>query len=135
MKKVVAIVTFPDTDRFSASHGKEYNFVTDVEGLEKDNKVVVDTVNGLKIATFVRYDDLGFGETGVKTPSRWLISKVDLEAHTKRVEATAKIEKLKVMMETERKKAQELEIYEILAKQNPAMAALLEQFKELQGVL
>jgi len=134
MKKV-AIVTFPDTDRFANSFGKEYNFVTEVEGLEKGDTVVVDTTHGLRICQFVRYDSLGFGETGVKTPTRWLVQKVDLEAHTKRIEAAAKIEKLKVMMETERKKAQELEIYEILAKQNPAMAALLEQFKELQGVL
>jgi hypothetical protein len=134
MKKV-AVVTFPDTDRLSSSFGKEYNFVTEVEGLEKGNIVVVDTINGLRICQFVRYDDLGFGNTGVKIPSRWLIQKIDLEAHTKRVEAAAKIEKIKVMMEIERKKAQELEIYEILAKQNPAMAELLEQFKQLQEVL
>jgi hypothetical protein len=39
------------------------------------------------------------------------------------------------MMETERRKAQELEIYEILAKENPALATLLEEFKQLQEVL
>jgi hypothetical protein len=134
MKKV-AVVTFPDTDRFSSSFGKEYNFVTDIEELKKGDTLVADTINGLKIVNFVKYDDLGFGETGVKTPSRWVIQKIDIEAHNKRQEAAAKIQKLKTMMEAERKKAQELEIYEILAKQNPAMAALLEEFKTLSEVL
>ena len=134
MKKV-AVVTFPDTDRFSSSFGKEYNFVTDLADLQKGEKVVVDTANGLKVVDFVRYDDLGFGETGVKTPSRWVIQKIDIEAHNKRIEAAAKIEKLKVMMEAERKKAQELEIYAILAKTNPALATMLEEYKTLQEVL
>jgi hypothetical protein len=134
MKKV-AVVTFPDTAHLSASFNKQYNFVTEVDELQQGDVVVVDTINGLRIANFVRYDDLGFGETGKKTPNRWLIQKVDLEAHNTRVEAATKIEKLKVMMEAERKKAQELEIYEILAKENPAMKTLLEEFKQLQELV
>lgn len=135
MSKKVAVVTFPNTDRFASSYNKKYNFVTDIENLEKGDKVVVDTVNGLGIAEFVSYDDLGFGNSGAKTPTRWVIQKVDLDAYTKRIEALERVRKLKTLMEAERKKAQELEIYEILAKQNPALADLVKEYKELTEVL
>lgn len=135
MSKKVAVVKFPNTDRYSSSYNKKYNFLTTVDNLQAGDTVVVDTVNGLQIANFVKYDDLGLGNTGVKTPHRWLIQKVELDEHNRRIEAVAKLEKLKVMMEVERKKAQELEIYEILAKQNPDMAVLLDEFKQLQEVL
>jgi hypothetical protein len=134
MKKV-AIVTFPDTESMSPSFGKKYNFVTDIKDLQKGDKVVAETVNGLKIVDFVEYTDPGFGDNGIKLPSRWIIQKIDMETHKKRQEAANRLAKLKAMMETERRKAQELEIYEILAKENPALATLLEEFKQLQEVL
>lgn len=135
MSKKVVIVTFPNTDRYSSSFGKKYNFLTDVENLQTGDKLIVDTVNGLQIADFVKYNELGFGETGVKTPVKWVIQKIDLDAHKKRVEAAIKAEKIKQMMEKKRKAAQEIEIYAILAKADPEMAQLLEEFKQLQEVL
>lgn len=132
MKKQVAKVMFE-----TAYHQplKTYNFLTDISDLEKGDTVVVDTVNGLTIAKFDSYDDLGFGETGVKTPSKWVIQKVDIKAHNERLAAAERVKKLKTMLETERKKAAELEIYEILAKSNPEMASLLNEYKQLQEVL
>ncbi len=133
--KKVAVATFPNQSQYASSYGKEYNFVTDLEGLVKGDKIVVDTVNGIQIAEFIKYDSLGFGEEGKKMPVKWVVQKIDLEGHNQRVEAAAKVQKLKAMMEAKRKKAQELEIYEILAKNDPDMAKLVEEFKSLQEVL
>lgn len=135
MTKKVAVVKFPYTDRFSGSYGKNYNFLTDIEDLKMGDKVVVDTVNGLQVADFIKYDEYGFGEVGKKRPTKWVIQLIDLEKHKIRVEAALEAERLKRLLEEERKKAQELEIYEILAKTNPQIAEYLEKLKKLQEVL
>ena len=135
MKKFVGVVTFPDTKIHSSAYGKKYNFLTDIQGLKVGDKLVVDTQNGITIAEFVAYDALGFGETGVKAPTKWIIQKVDMEAHEARVKAAKDLEKLKVQMEARRKQAEEISIYRILAKEDPEMAKLLEEYEKAQEVL
>ena len=129
MKKV-AKVFFPDN-----YYNKKYNFITDIEGLEQDDVVVVDTRNGLALATFFEYDELGFGETGAKKPTKWIIQKVDLEKHLARVEAAEKAEELKRAMEEKRKQTQELEVYRILAEKDPEMKKMIEEFEKLQELI
>lgn len=135
MTKKIAVVIFPNTDRYSSSFGKRYNFVTDIEDLNQGDTVVVDTVNGLGIAQFEKYDELGFGETGKKQPTKWIVQKVDLDAHDKRIEAALKLKKLEAMMEKKRKEAEKIQIYSILAKEDPEMAKLLEEYKKAAEVL
>jgi hypothetical protein len=135
MKKVAVIKFINPLIQGSYINPKNYNFLTDIEDLQPGDIVVVDTVNGLQVAEFVKYNELGLGETGVKTPTKWVVQKIDLSAHEARIEAAERAAKLKVMMEERRKKTQELEIYEILAKADPEMAKLLEEFKKLQEVL
>lgn len=135
MKKFVGVVTFPDTKVHSSAYGKKYNFLTDIQGLKVGDKLVVDTQNGVTIAEFVAYDALGFGETGVKTPTKWIIQKIDMEAHEVRIKAAKDLEKLKVQMEARRKQAEEISIYRILAKEDPEMAKLLTEYEKAQEVL
>ena len=132
MTKLVAKVVFENSSY--NSYVKEYNFQTDIPELEEGTNLVVETTNGLQIAKFVGYAELGFGTEvdSKKYPSRWVIQKVDLDAHNTRVEKAERAKKLKILLEVERKKAAELEIYEILAKQNPAMAELLNEYKTIQ---
>lgn len=132
MKKTVARITFPGTT-YSAE--KKYNFQTSILDLEHGDKVVVDTVNGLVIAEFDSYDDLGFGETGIKVPSKWVVQKIDVTAHNTRVEAQIKLEKIKAMMEARRKKSEEITVYKILAQQDPEMQKLLDEYNLANGVL
>jgi len=132
MKKTVARITFPGTT-YSAE--KKYNFQTSILDLEKGDKVVVDTVNGLVIAEFDSYDELGFGESGVKVPSKWVVQKIDVTAHNTRVEAAAKVIKIKAMMEARRKKSEEITVYAILAQEDPEMKALLDEYNLVNGEL
>jgi hypothetical protein len=126
MKKV-GVVNFEGNYSY-----KEYNFITNIEGLEKGDEVVVDTQKGLAVAQFIRYNPDGFGETGVKLPAKWIIQKIDLKAHNERIEKEKELKKLKTQMEKVRKEAQELEIYSILAEKNPAMKEMLDKFVKLQ---
>lgn len=136
MKKLVAKVKFIQdvNTNYDSFREKEYNFQTDIEDLVLGDSLVVETVNGLRIAKFTGYIDLGFGINleSVTYPSKWVIQKIDLSTHNKRKENAERVEKLKIMLENERKKAAELEIYEILAKTNPEMKTLLEEYKTLK---
>ncbi|HLO11520.1 MAG TPA: hypothetical protein VK190_04625 [Pseudoneobacillus sp.] len=138
MTKFVVTVKFPySTNGYSAPSNKTYNFLTDTDKLVTGEKVVVDTVNGLTIAEVVGYSpsDQEFGETFGNKLAKWVIQKIDLTAHEERLANAKRIEELKKKMEIRRKKAAELEIYEILAKADPEMALLLKEFKNLQEVL
>lgn len=134
MKKTVALITFPLT---SGTFGtpKKYNFQTSILDMVKGDKVVVDTVNGLVIAEFDSYDELGFGETGAKVPSKWVVQKIDVTAHNARVEAAAKAIKIKAMMEARRRKSEEITVYAILAQEDPEMKALLDEYNLVNGAL
>lgn len=124
MKKVAG-VQFP-------GNLKRYFFFTDIDNLQVGDILVVDAANGLQIVKFVEYRNL---DDVVQKPTKWVIQKVDLTKHRERMEAIERAEKLKRMMEERRKQAQELEIYAILAKSDPEMAKLLDEYKKLQEVL
>src|SRR5690606_19823304 len=109
---------------------KLYDFFTDIENLEHGNKLVVDAAGALHVVTFFEYN-----ESPKSNASKWVIQKVDLDAHIKRLEAQRKLEQIRVKMEEESRKAQELEIFEILAKQNTEMAKLIQEYKQLSEVL
>lgn len=124
MKKVAG-VQFP-------GNLKHYFFFTDIDNLQVGDILVVDTANGLQIVKFVEYRSL---DDIIQKPTKWVVQKVDLTKHRERMEAIERAEKLKRMMEERRKQAQELEIYAILAKSDPEMAKLLDEYKKLQEVL
>lgn len=130
MKKLIAKVNFELAEGGNPFNtAKSYQFFTEIEDLEKNDILVVDTVNGLVLARFLGYNELADTTKSLK----WVIQKVDLSTHNKRIEDAKQIEILKRKMDERRKKAQEIEIYAILAKEDPEMQAMLDQFKELNG--
>lgn len=132
MAKFIVGVTFAT----NYNH-KVYNFLSDIKDLVPGDQVVVDTVNGLQLATVdsVRPEEESFGEEFGSKKQKWVVQKIDLTAHNARREAEEKALVIRKKMEERRKKAQELEIYAILAKEDPEMAAMLEDYKKLQEVL
>lgn len=135
-KTKVVKVTFTVTkDPHAWGNPKKYNFLTNIEDLQAGDIVVVDTVNGFVLAEVVEYAEelKEFGETfGNKRP-KWVIQKVDVAAHEARLEKEKRLKDVKKLMEVERKKAEEKQIYRILAKENPEMAKLLEEMEALEG--
>ncbi|MGD2330696.1 hypothetical protein [Bacillus amyloliquefaciens] len=105
---------------------KEYAFRNDIEGIEVGDKVVVDTSNGFVVAEVTKVDVVS------NKASKYVVQKIDIEAHEKRIEKANKLIELKAKMEDRRKKLQEIEIYQILAKEDDEMAALLAEYGEIQ---
>lgn len=105
---------------------KEYAFRNDIEGIEVGDKVVVDTAGGIVVAEVTKVDVVS------NKASKYVVQKIDTAAHEKRLEKANKIKELKAKMEERRKKLQEIEIYQILAKEDDEMAALLAEYGEIQ---
>lgn len=119
MKKFVE-VTFDNN-----AYSKKYVFKNDIEDLKIGDKVVVETTNGFSVATIK-----GFLETS-KIGSKFVVQRIDTEAHEIRKEKEKKLATIKAKMEARRKELQEIEIYQILAKEDSEMASLLSEFNKL----
>lgn len=118
MKKTnIAVVSFDS--------GRDYDFKNDIEVLAIGDMVVVDTVNGVAVATVVGIKDIS------KTATKWVIQKVDLDAHKARLAQDKIVIELKAKMEARRKELEEVNIYRILAKEDNSMAELLAQLDQL----
>lgn len=104
---------------------KHYDFKNDIAGLVVGDKVVVDASPGISVATVVGFKDVS------KAATKYIIQKVDLDTHKARLEKDKKLAEIKAKMEKRRKELQEIEIYQILAKEDSDMAKLLEEFTAL----
>jgi hypothetical protein len=102
---------------------KNYSFRNDIQDLEVNDTVVVDTAQGYQLATVVGFQEL------TKVATKWVVQKVDLTAHVERLDKEKKKKLLKDKMEQRRKKLEEIEIYKALAKEDPEMAQLVEEFQ------
>src|SRR5699024_6514585 len=112
---------------FDENPFKSYQFLTDIQDLERGEEVVVDTRNGLKVATVE-----GYGERNHSIPMnimKWVVQRIDLDAHKLRLEKEARREELRLKLEERRKEIEEIQIYELLAKEDPSMKEILDEFK------
>lgn len=117
VKKIV-VVKFKDTV-------KSYSFKNDIAGLEEGDKVVVDTARGLQVAEVLGFKDV------CKSATKYIVQKIDLDAHQKRLEKEEKARAIRAKLEKRRKELEELELYEMLAAKDENMAELLKEYKEL----
>ena len=76
-KNYIGFIKFDNND-------KEYCFFTKMSDLKNGDKVVVDTVNGLFIVTFIRYltnKDENI-ERLMNRTYKWILTKIDLRDYT-----------------------------------------------------
>lgn len=100
---------------------KIYSFRTDLD-LSVGDTVVCDTANGLTIGTV---SDL---EGNEPKATKWIVQRVDLDAHKKRLEKEKALNAIKKKMDERRKQLQDIQIYQLLAQTDPEMKTLLEQY-------
>lgn len=126
MKKYVNINFHEKEDR--GNYTKNYQFLTDIQNLIEEDVVVVDTANGLQIGYVIDYDEASkFDGNNVK----WVVQRVNLENHKINLERQEKLKTLKQKMENRRKKLEEIQIYEILSKEDSYMKDLLDEFNKM----
>lgn len=128
MKKYVNISFYTKEERKRITHTKDYQFLTDIQNLIEEDAVVVDTANGLQVGYVIGYDEVPkFDGNNVK----WVVQRVDLENHKINLERQEKLRTLKQKMENRRKKLEEIQIYEILSKEDSYMKDLLDEFNKM----
>jgi hypothetical protein len=114
--------------QFANSPFSSYQFVTDIEDLKEFDLVVVDTKNGYQVAKVECYTELV--NTSVKE-FKWIIQKVDLTAHTERLQRERQMNTLLRKMEARQKELEKVSIFKLLADSDPNMAAMFEEFQAL----
>lgn len=111
--------------------GKAYAYFTDIEGIEADDMVVVETPEGLKIVRVVKVVT-DAASVLASAASKWIVSKVDIATYRKREEDAKRRDmieqRLKQLAEEQIKK----DAWAALVAANPEAAALVEELGKLQ---
>lgn len=130
MKKFVSVQF--EKGRLGSGFVKTYQFLTDLTDLALGDSVVVDTANGLQIAYVIGYDE----SSKIKGNNfKWVVQKINLENHQTRLLHEEKRKQLKQRMEERRKKLEEIHIFELLAKEDPSMKELLDEYNQVENLI
>jgi uncharacterized phage-like protein YoqJ len=115
---------------------KGYAFALFDENIKVNDLVLCDTVNGYGVArvTDIMAKEEYAPSCKAEEVSKEIICKVDFTDFEARKEARAEKNKIKKQMDEMLKNNQELILYQAIAKENPAMAELLEKYKSLGNV-
>lgn len=124
----IAQVCFP-VDMSREVGNKKYCYFTDMENLDWQDEVAVETRWGTRIAVFMNYVDEKSSEA--EKASAWIIQKVDSDALQEKKEKLKKIKEVKSKLLERKAKIEERQIFEIMAQQDPKMKALLSEYDEL----
>ena len=110
-----------------ATNEDTWVYSTTMDDLKQGDILVVHTnSHGLAVAEFISYT-----EEKMTKPGREIMAKADLSEYQARKEREKKVLELKRQMDKTLKEAQDLALYEAIAKNNPTMAALLDEYKAL----
>ena len=123
---MVAGVKFLD----GSNKDKEYFYALFEEYNVGDLVVVQTGHHGLALAEISSVD---CGDKNRVKCSREIITRVDMEAFYQRQEKRKALAQLKKDMDKKVKELQETALYELLAEKDPALAAMLAEYKQLNG--
>lgn len=92
-----------------------------------DDLVVVDTINGFKLATVVAFG----GELPIGKRLMEIVDVVDVQAYNERKEREEKVNRVKRELAKRAKEINKMSLYQALAKDDSIMRELLNQLDEL----
>lgn len=114
----------------AGENGKKYMYALYDTAIQVGDTVVVKTGHhGLGLAKVVSLED---GRQAEVHCGREVICKVDMTAYEERREKARKLAELKRKMDVKVQQLQQTAIYELLSEKDPELAALLQEFKNLQ---
>lgn len=106
------------------------NYANFDDTIKKGDMVVVNApYTGFELATVIEVVDRNDVET-----DKEVVCKVDTTAYDARVENRAKAAELKAKMKERAKQLQDIALYQMLAKDDPAMLELLSQYQAIPGM-
>lgn len=133
-KKAVIIVFTDDM----LSRRKEYTYLVDKTlNLKIEDLVIVEDSLGNKpfgytLAKVVQVEGLQPYQTAKAT--KWIVDKLDTEAYEKRKEKQRKAQEIRNELRVLKDQAEEIAIYQVLAKGNPKIQKLLGELGELEDL-
>ncbi|NFA43997.1 hypothetical protein EXM65_15835 [Clostridium botulinum] len=130
MSMKIAQVCFP-VEMSNKVGNKKYSYFTDMEDLDWQDTVVVETRYGIRVAVFMNY--LGESSKDSEKASAWIIQKVDLNRLEAKKAKQKQIRDIKAKLLERKSKIEERQIFEIMAKSDPTLASLLKEYDELLG--
>ncbi len=130
MSMKIAQVCFP-VEMSNKVGNKKYSYFTDMEDLDWQDIVVVETRYGTRVAVFMNY--LGESSKDSEKASAWIIQKVDLNRLEAKKAKQKQIRDIKAKLLERKSKIEERQIFEIMAKSDPTLASLLKEYDELLG--
>lgn len=110
-----------------SSYAKEYAFACYLDEIKVGDTVVVETVNGLQIATVTTLTGRLPNEKVLKE----VVDKVDLTAFEERKKKAEKMKKLKAKIDKRVKQLQDIALYEMLAEKDPELRDMVSELKAL----
>jgi hypothetical protein len=105
-----------------------YYFKTDIKDLKEGDIVVVDSRGVFTIAKVVKTNPTLNSSFEVR---KWVIDKINTTNYEIRIKKEKRLKEIKKKMDQRKKELQEIQIFELLAKDDEEMRVLLEEFKEL----
>jgi hypothetical protein len=127
MKCNVVVVNFVDNTG-EVSTQKDYSYFTDLE-LERGDVVVVQARDFVGLARVTQV--LGLTAMQRVKATRWVVCKVDFTAVVENERKMSLANEIRAMLREAKESFEERRIYEILAKDDPKIAALLEEYNKL----
>ena len=129
MEKIIAVRFKEASYGYTSSKTKTYHYLTDIEGLQKGDVVVVDSPSSGFVCVEVVSAEVD--EIAVKNASKWVVCKVDVEGYKARAEREAKRKTLIAQLHKMQSKVMAETQFAALAQISPEAAALVEELKAL----
>jgi len=125
-----SLKVYDDPENYTHYH---YRLPKDIK-VEEGDYVVVMSTSGLGVAIVAEILPNNF-ENAEKAnlSTSWILSCVDLSSHQLRIEAEEKKQYIKTQLEEERRKYEDVQVYRMMAKDNPKVAKMLESLAAIGG--
>lgn len=103
-----------------------YTFKCDIPNIAVGDMVLCDTTKGFSVATIHNVDC--YNASG--RSSKWVVQKVDMDTHRKRVERDYRRQEIRARMDAHKKHLEDMAIYKMMADTDPEMAKLIAEYYE-----
>ncbi|EPY2302358.1 Uncharacterised protein [Clostridium sporogenes] len=108
---------------------KRYSYFTDIEDLDWEDIVIVETRYGIKTAIFMNY--IESDNPAADKANAWIIEKVDTSELENKKARMRKLQDVKNKLMERKAKLEERRIFEIMAQTDSVMADLLNEYDKL----
>lgn len=114
------------------TQAKKYYYYTDIEGLKRNDLLIVHANNDLSHAYFSKYIHENESVNMPISPIKWVIDKIDLDKYKEKLKLTEKKASIYINIQNEIAQIPKTKIYESIAKDNDNIAILLDCLKDLE---